>query len=213
MKRKILSLVLLALQAFIAGHAAAEKGDSEKQIDVTSNSSQSDDVKGTRVFVGNVVLTQGTLIMKGTKLIVTESPDGWQFATMYATPGGLATMRQKRDGGPDLWMEGEAVDRITYDQKTSIATLYTKAKVRRLTGPKMTEEADGAYLSYNSQTEYVTGANSESGESTQGDGRVIVHLQPKPHPADAKAADTKAPDGKPTDSKSSDNKSTDSKGQ
>jgi lipopolysaccharide export system protein LptA len=42
--------------------------------------------------------------MKGTKLIVTESPDGWQFATMYATPGGLATMRQKRDGGPDLGM-------------------------------------------------------------------------------------------------------------
>ncbi len=212
MKRKILSLVLLALQAFIAGHAAAEKGDSEKQIDITSLSSQADDVKGTRIFTGNVVLTQGTLIMKGAKLVVTESPDGWQFATMFAPPGGLATMRQKRDGGPDLWMEGEAVDRITYDQKTSIATLYTKSKVRRLTGTKITEEANGAYLSYNSQTEYVTGANNESGQSIQGEPPVHLTIQPKEHPADPKVADPKSGDAKTTDNKSG-SKSSDSKGQ
>lgn len=207
MNRKILSLLLIALQAFIASHAAAEKGDSEKQIDITSRSTQDDDVKGTRIFIGNVILTQGTLVMKGERLVVTESPDGWQFATLYAAPGGLATMRQKRDGGPDLWMEGEAVDRITYDQKTSIAKLYTKSKVRRLTGTKITEEADGAYLSYDSQSEYVTGANNESGESVQGEGRIHVQLQPKEHPAEGKAADSK-----PSDNKTG-NKSSDSKGQ
>lgn len=215
MKRKILSLVLLALQAFIAGHAAAEKGDSDKQIVITAISTQVDDVKGTQICIGNVVLTQGTLIMKGEKLVVTTTPDGWKFATMYAPSGSLATMRQKRDGGPDLWMEGEAADRITYDQNTSIAKLYTKSKVRRLTGKNITDEATGAFLSYDSQSEYVTGANSESGQSIQGEGRVIVTMQPKTHPAedaktgDAKAGSTKTPDSKPNDS----GKSSDGKGQ
>lgn len=208
MKQKLLPLLFIALQALMANHAFAEKGDSDKQIDITSLSTQDDDVKQIRVFTGNVVLTQGTLVMKGQRLVVTTTPDGWQFATLYAPAGGLATMRQKRDGGPDLWMEGEAADRITYDQKTSVAKLYTKSKVRRLTGSKITEEADGAYLSYDSQTEYVTGANNESGESVQGDGRIHVVMQPKPHPTDAKAEDTKA-DSKANDAK----KPADGKGQ
>ncbi len=101
-------------------------------------------------------------------------------------------MRQKRDGGADLWMEGEAADRITYDQKTSLATLYTNAKVRRLTGPKTTDESQGAFLSYNSQTEYVTGANNESGTSVPGEPpRVITIIQPHHPPADSHPTDTK----------------------
>jgi lipopolysaccharide export system protein LptA len=176
-------MLLAALLACSGAHA--EKADSEKEIHVESDKVAVDNVKQISTYTGNVILTQGTLIMKGVKLVVTTSPEGYDFATLYAVPGGLATMRQKRDGGPDLWMEGEAADRVTYDQKTSIATLYTNAKVRRLTGTKTTDESSGAYLSYNSQTEVVTGANQESGESKPNGGRVTVVIQPHPHP-DAK---------------------------
>ncbi|HXA47649.1 MAG TPA: lipopolysaccharide transport periplasmic protein LptA [Burkholderiaceae bacterium] len=181
MKSSYFSVLLIALQILLVGNACAEKADSDKNIEIAAIKSEDDDLKGIKTFTGNVVLTQGTLIMKGTKLVITTTPDGWQFGTMYAPNGGLATMRQKRDGGPDLWMEGEAADRITWDQKTSVAILYTSAKVRRITGVKPTDEAEGAYLSYNSQTEIVTGANSESGESKTGDGRVKVTIQPKNH--------------------------------
>jgi len=90
-------------------------------------------------------------------------------------------MRQKRDGGPDLWMEGEAADRIEYDQKISVAKLFLKAKVRRLTGTKATDEAQGAFISYNSLTEIVTGANDVSGESKPGKDRVVFTSQAKDH--------------------------------
>jgi lipopolysaccharide export system protein LptA len=183
MKQSFFLVILVALQILLAGNACAEKADSDKQAVIVADKSGDDELKGTKTFTGDVVLTQGTLVMKGTKLVITTSPDGWQFGTMYAPAGGLATMRQKRDGGPDLWMEGEAADRITYDQKTAVAILYTSAKVRRLTGIKATDEAEGAYLSYNSQTEIVTGANNETGESKAGDGRVKVTIQPKNHPA------------------------------
>jgi lipopolysaccharide export system protein LptA len=140
-----------------------------------------DDVKQVRTWTGNVILTQGTLIMKGIRLVVTTSPDGYDFATLYAPPGHLATMRQKRDGGPDLWMEGEAADKITYDQKTSVAKLFSNAKVKRLTGPKATDEAQGAFLSYNSQTEIVTGTNTTDETSQPGNGRVSMTIQPHKH--------------------------------
>jgi lipopolysaccharide export system protein LptA len=183
MKQTFFPVILIALQILLVGHACAEKADSDKPIEIVSIKSEDDDLKQIKTFTGNVVLTQGTLVMKGSKLVITTTPDGWQFGTMYATTGSLATMRQKRDGGPDLWMEGEAADRITYDQKTSIAILYTNAKVRRITGVKPTDEAEGAFLSYNSQTEIVTGANNETGESKAGDGRVKVTIQPKNPPA------------------------------
>ncbi|MBV8667248.1 MAG: lipopolysaccharide transport periplasmic protein LptA [Burkholderiaceae bacterium] len=198
MKHRLVFILHAALlPALIAtAPALAEKADSEKEIHVESNQVAVDNVKQISTYTGNVVLTQGTLVMKGTRLVVTTSPEGYDFATLYAPPGGLATMRQKRDGGPDLWMEGEASDRVTYDQKTSIATLYSNAKVRRLTGPKTTDESTGAFLSYNGQTEVVTGANSESGESKPGGGRVSVVIQPHNHaaPKDTKDSTTEAKD-------------------
>src|SRR5271165_3061381 len=117
MKYRLLPHLLFTLLMLSIGAAHAEKGDSLKEIHIESTEAAVDNVKQISTYTGNVIMTQGTLIMKGTKLVVTTSPDGYDFATLYAPAGGLATMRQKRDGGPDLWMEGEATDRVTYDQK------------------------------------------------------------------------------------------------
>src|SRR5277367_5829041 len=110
MNQTYFSVLILALQILLVGNACAEKADSDKPTEIVSIKSEVDDIKQIRTFTGNVVLTRGTLIMKGSKLVITATPDGWDFGTMYAPSGGLATMRQKRDGGADLWMEGEAAD-------------------------------------------------------------------------------------------------------
>ena len=154
-----------------------------------------------RTCTGNVILTQGTLIMKGTKLVVTESPDGWDFYTLYAPNGGLATMRQKRDGGPDLWVEGEAANRITYDQKTGVASMYEHAKARSLNGKVKTDEATGPFLTYNSLTEIVTGAMSPDGVA-KGEERPIVIIQPHHPPSGASTPNSApAPSSAPADTK------------
>jgi len=61
---------------------------------------------------------------------------------------------------------------ITYDQKTSVATLILKAKVRRLTGTQTTDECDAAYIAYNSQTEVVKGIKDVGGISQPGEERI-----------------------------------------
>ena len=158
--------------------ARAEKADSLKPSVVDSDHMTYDDVRQVNTFTGDVVMTRGTLIMHAEKVVVTTDPDGYQFATLYAGPGKLATFRQKRDGGPDLWIYGEA-DRIEYDGKTEIAKLFSHAKMQRLTGINVTDEVRGQFISYDSRAEYYSVNNTVSGDSKAGAGRITAVIQPR----------------------------------
>ncbi len=140
----------------VAGHALAEKNDSSKPTNIEADQMAYDDVRQINTFTGNVLLTRGTLMMKAAKMVVTQNPAGYQFATLYAAPGALATFRQKRDGGPDLWMEGQA-ERIEYDGKIELAKFFSKAKLKRLEGTKTTDEVEGEFISYDSLQRILLG--------------------------------------------------------
>lgn len=178
MKRLYYFFLLMASMALSIG-ARAEKADADKPTNVEANQLSYDDVKQINTFTGNVILTRGTLTMKAEKMVVTQSPEGYQFATLYAAPGGLATFRQKRDGGPNLWIEGQAADRIEYDGKTEIARLFSKAKVRLLDGTKTTDEVEGEFISYDSRAEFYSVNNTATGDSKPGAGRIRATIQPR----------------------------------
>lgn len=173
-------LFVLFMPSFLfAGNALAEKADAELPTNVEANQMAYDDVKQINIFTGNVVLTRGTLVMKAEKMVVSQDAAGFQYATMYAAPGGFTTFRQKRDGGPDLWIEGRAADRIEYDSKTEVAKFYSKARVRLLDGQKVTDEVEGEFISYDSKTEFYSVNNSATGQSKPGAGRIRAIIQPR----------------------------------
>jgi lipopolysaccharide export system protein LptA len=195
MNRFIFCFLCMLLAA--APAARAEKADSEKPSNVEANQMTYDDVRQVNTFTGGVVMTRGTLIMKAEKVVVTKSPEGYQFATLYAGGGKLATFRQKRDGGPDLWIEGEA-DRIEYDEKTEMTKLFSRAKMRRLTGVKVTDEIQGEFISYDSRAEYYSVNNTAAGNSKTGAGRITAVIQPRvPAPNAAPPAAPAAPAAEP----------------
>ncbi len=177
MKQFLLS-VLLALSVTSSGLALAEKADSDKPTNVEADQMAYDDVRQINTFTGQVVLTRGTLIMKAGKVVVVTDPAGYQFATLYAAPGKLATFRQKRDGGPNLWVEGEA-ERMEYDGKTEVVKLFSKAQIRRLDGNQPTDEVAGQFISYDSRAEFYSVNNTVSGESKPGAGRIKAIIQPR----------------------------------
>jgi lipopolysaccharide export system protein LptA len=176
--KRLVSLSLLLFSVTVASGVHAEKADSDKPTKVEADQMAYDDVKQINTFTGNVVLTRGTLTMKAAKLVVTQDPAGFQFATLTAAPGTLATFRQKRDGGADLWAEGQA-ERIEYDGKTEVVKLFSKAKMRRLDGPKPTEEVEGEFISYDSRAEFFAVNNTPTGESKPGGGRITAVIQPR----------------------------------
>lgn len=176
MKQIYLLLILLLGNS---GAAFAERADATQPTNVEANQLAFDDVKQVNTFTGSVVLTRGTLLLKSDKMVVSQDPAGYQFVTMYAAPGKLATFRQKRDGGPNLWMEGHAADRIEYDTKTEIAKFYVKAKVTLLDGAKPTDEVEGEFISYDSKAEFYLVNNTPTGTSKPGAGRIKVIIQPR----------------------------------
>jgi lipopolysaccharide export system protein LptA len=172
-------LVISTLMCVLTGHALAERADRDKPTNIEANQMFYDESKQLNTFLGNVVVTRGTLVMHGEKLVLKKDSAGYQFGTLFAPSGGVATFRQKRDGGKDLWMEGYAADRIEYDTKTEIAKLFKRSKVKMLDGSKITDEVEGEFISYDTRAEFYTANNTASGESKPGAGRVRAVIQPR----------------------------------
>lgn len=170
-------ILLLTLGLIMVGSVHAEKGDAKQPTNIEADQMEYDDVKQVNTFIGNVRLTRGTLIMKGHKMVMRQDPAGYQYGTLYGSPGAPAFFRQKRDGGPNLWIEGYA-ERMEHDSKTEVSKLFTKAKLKRLEGTKVTDEVDGEFISYDSKSEFYSVKNSSSGVSKPGAGRIKVVMQP-----------------------------------
>ncbi len=180
---------LMSLLSVCSMHAArAEKADLNKPTNVEADQMFYDESKSINTFIGNVVLTRGTLVMHAEKMVVKQDKAGYQYTTLYAPSGGTTRFRQKRDGGADLWIEGYAADRIEYDTKTEIAKLYKQAKVKMLDSGRPTDEVEGDFISYDSRAEFYTVNNTATGDSKPGGGRVRAIIQPR--------NDEKSKDGK-----------------
>jgi lipopolysaccharide export system protein LptA len=165
---------LLAAGACIAPLAHAERADRTKPMTVDSSGSTDvvDLSKHSAVFTGNVVITQGTLVIHADKVEVSEDPDGQRLGSAYGTPEHPATFRQKRDG-EDQYSEGEA-QKIEYDSAANRVRFIGAAHLRMLHGATVTDQASAALITYDTGTR----SNGGSQTSTAG-GRTTVVFTPK----------------------------------
>ncbi len=178
MKNLKLLLPLLVVLA-ISSAAIAEKADRNKPMNVESDTLRYDDLKQTSVFTGKVVLTKGTILIRGAKIDVRQDPEGYQFGLITAEPGKLAFFRQKREG-LDEFIEGEA-ETIEYDSRADTVKFISNAQLRRYQGAKLNDEMTGAVILYNNTTDVfsIDGASAKSSPGTA-PGRVRAMLTPKP---------------------------------
>src|SRR5450830_486614 len=106
MKSSISPLFLIAVLALSGGVACAEKADRSKPMNVEADALRYDDLKQTSVFTGRVVLTKGSILIRGARIDVRQDPEGSQYGLVTAEPGKLAFFRQKREG-LDEFIEGQ----------------------------------------------------------------------------------------------------------
>ena len=151
--------------------AMAEKADRDKPIEIEADTVTSNDAKKVSVYTGNVIITKGTLVIKGDKIVMREDEMGFQHGSSYGNP---TTFKQKRDG-KDEYMEGSAM-RIEYDGRMDKVQLFTKAWVKR--GQDIVH---GDYIMYDANAEYseVIGGGPKSATPATPNGRVKAIIQPK----------------------------------
>ena len=180
MKTPFLSLFLLVAFIGAAGGALAEKADRNKPMNIEADALRYDDLKQVSIFSGRVVLTKGTIQIRGNQIEVRQDPDGFQFGVVTGSADKLAFFRQKREG-LDEFIEGEG-ETIEYDGKADVVKFIKKAQLRRYRGSTLGDEITGAVIVYENLTDkfIVDGSPVKGAAGAPSSGRVRAMLTPKP---------------------------------
>jgi len=158
----------LLCAAQLASPAHAEKADRDKPVNLEADVVTLDDIKKVSVYQGNVILSQGTLMLRADRVQVTQNASGLDKLSATGRP---ATFRQKLDGRDDF-IDGFA-DRIEYDSADSQLEMIGQAQLRR-----GSDELRGAQISYNANTEFYKVVGQPDAKTPAG--RVRAVIRPKP---------------------------------
>jgi lipopolysaccharide export system protein LptA len=180
MKHRRATLLFLVLAA--AGTPAlAERADRNKPMNIEADALRYDDANQTSTFTGRVVVTKGTILMRGARLDVRQDASGQQFGTLTAESGQRAFFRQKREAA-DEYIEGEG-ERIEYDSLADSVKLIQRGELRRYFGATLNDQITGSVIVYNNTTEVFTVNGAPTAPSAPagaaGGGRVRAMLTPR----------------------------------
>ena len=180
-----------------SGMAVAEKADRGKPMNIEADTLRYDDQKQTSVFTGRVIVTKGTIQIRGARIEVRQDAQGNQYGQVIAEPGKLATFRQKREG-LDEFIEGEG-ELIEYDSRADTVKFTRRAQLRRYRGATLNDEMSGNVILYDNTTEVFTIDGGVAQGSPAGtSGRVRAMLTPRSDSAPAPAAAVSAPSLRPS---------------
>ena len=164
----LLRIKLALCFVLIAPLCHAELADRDQPLQIEADQVLLDQGKQISIFTGHVKFDQGTLQLRGEKVVVSQDAQGYKLGKVT---GDTASFRQKREGLNE-YVEGYA-QRIEYDTHNQIFDLYGKARLKR--------EGDfihGEHINYNSQTEIFV-ANDGAAVSKAPPQRVRAVLQPR----------------------------------
>ncbi|HEX9673371.1 MAG TPA: lipopolysaccharide transport periplasmic protein LptA [Burkholderiales bacterium] len=161
--------------AALAAPAVAEKTDRDKPVNLEADKVTIDDARQIALFEGNVVLTQGTLQIRGERMQVRQDKEGFKYGTTWGSP---AYFKQKRDGFEE-YIEGWA-ERIEYDGRAESMQMFNRAQLKR-----GQDEVRGNYISYDAKSEFfqVTGGNGAGPNGPESRVRAVIQPKSKDKPA------------------------------
>ncbi len=172
-----LSTLLLSLTLCAAFPAVAERADRDKPMNAEADALRYDDLKQSTVFTGNVVITKGTMLIRGGRVDVTQDAQGYQQVLVTAASGKLAYYRSKRDGVEET-IEGEG-EVIEYDSRADTVRFIRQAVLRRYVGTTLADETTGGLIRYDNVTDVYTVDSGPQRSAGNPGGRVRAMLSPR----------------------------------
>ena len=146
--RKAIFLGLCISLGIMFSESFALSTDSQQPIEIEADFAELDDQEGRTIYVGNVIVTQGSIKMTGDKLKVLFNEDrDLEHVHMEGRP---AYFKQTPDGGKED-VEGEGLI-IEYHAKKSLLHLIQKAKLTQ--GNRL---FTGDRINYDSAKSVITG--------------------------------------------------------
>jgi lipopolysaccharide export system protein LptA len=171
LKCRAIQAIICACCFVVPGSTLANPSDRQAPTKIDADSLAHDEQKQITVFTGNVVLTKGSLLLKGSRLELRQLPSGAMISVITGSP---AAFRQQR-GQTNEWIEGEGLI-IEYDGTTEVITLTGQATMRRTQKDALLDQVSGDRLRYNNLSE------TYQVETDPGMPRARMTLMPKPQP-------------------------------
>ncbi len=169
MKNSVRNIFFLVFMIIFSSYVFALKGDSDKPVQIDADHATVDNKNKVSVFTGNVIITQGSLIVHANRAVASEDPVGDKTVTLYGSPVNFV---QQQDDGDKV--EGQG-NQFVYNTKTSIGVLSGRARVKK--GKNI---VIGDSISYNSNTQVYSAMSAPAnGFNKNKAGRVTVILQPE----------------------------------
>lgn len=142
--RALLTCCLIGLLA--NSPARADRNDSTKPMNFSSNSASMDDLRKTYHYAGSVRMTQGSRLLTSDKVSIKQDAAGFSKSIAYGSAQKLAYVKQRENDGKG-WMEGWA-ERIEYDDRTDKFIFFDQARIKT-----STDDAKGEVIIYDNVTE------------------------------------------------------------
>jgi len=162
---------LLSLSAALGSASAwALPNDREQPVRIQADSAQMDDKNKVATYTGDVIITQGSMMIKGNVVTVTLNQAG--DIDTATSVGSLAYFEQQQDAAKPDKMQGYA-KQIQYQAGKDLIILTDQAKV--INAGNTTE---GEKIVYNSKTQVATAGRGGKDIKTPRQ-RIDMVIQPK----------------------------------
>jgi lipopolysaccharide export system protein LptA len=170
-------LVCTLVAALAAGPALADRADSTRPAALSfDRRGTSDLANGRTEIVGDVMLSQGSTLLRADRAEVHETPDGFYRAAASGTPARQASFRQGRDA-PGAAVNG-AADQLDYDARAATMRLQGQARMH-VAGARVAMDVTGAAIAYDNRADVLVVEAGSRSPNPRGRGR-IVYMPPAP---------------------------------
>ena len=173
----VLPVFLAAASLLWAQPSEAEKADRSKPMVVEADRDGVLDLqRQVLVYTGNVVISQGSMVLRTERVEMRTTSDGYRAASALGSAAKPANWRQRRDG-VDETVEGSA-ERIEFDGRADTLRFLGNGAVRRLRSGTVADEITGASIVWDNTSEVF---KVEGGAATPANptGRVRAVLAPR----------------------------------
>ena len=162
---------LLSLSAALGSASAlALPNDRDQPIRIQADDAHLDDKQGVATYRGDVIITQGSMMIKGNTVTMTRAANG--DIDVVTSVGNLAYFEQQQDAAKPDKVKGWAVT-IQYQAQKDTVILTDRAKVEN-----ESNTTEGEKIVYNTKSQVATAGNA-GGAATTKRPRIDMVIQPK----------------------------------
>ncbi|MGL4668652.1 MAG: lipopolysaccharide transport periplasmic protein LptA, partial [Saezia sp.] len=140
--------------------------DRKEPIHVEADQMQYDSQNKVNRYIGNVIASQGSLLIRSAQIEIRQDQDGYQLGSATGSTNKKVFFSQNRNLQKER-IEGEAA-RVEYDGRTATLKLVGDAVLRRYRNGVLTDQTAGGTITYNDNTGFFTVESGKNSNSASG---------------------------------------------